>query len=117
MNKPAQLELDGVVEVELPSLSDAMCMSEAAPFQVETAVRNIPHVDDGEFDWSPSGKDANSIVIHEQSAIAVYANVNGDTVVSEKARNYPDEDRFIVIRPDNVQALSEALAARVRRSK
>jgi hypothetical protein len=62
-------------------------------------------VESGEFSW----RDANSIVVHSVSAIAVYMNPDGDVVIRQQATQYGEDDPFIVIPRDRVPQILEAI--------
>lgn len=57
-----------------------------------------------EFDWS-----AESPVIPEQAAIAVYTNPHGNIVVRQAGQYGPDEDTWIVLAPGHAAALADAI--------
>jgi hypothetical protein len=48
------------------------------------------------------------IVIRSQSAVAAYRNPDGDVVIRQES--WPDDDTWIIIKPENVPALIAALA-------
>jgi hypothetical protein len=50
-------------------------------------------------------------VIHYQPRIAVYTNPVDAIVIRQEAQDCDDEDPFIMVRPENVQALVLALIA------
>lgn len=54
--------------------------------------------DPDRFDWSSEGEDADSIVIPEQLATAVYTNKAGEIVIRQK--RWPDDDVYIFLTPD-----------------
>jgi hypothetical protein len=56
-----------------------------------------------DFDWSGEG-----VVIREQPATAIYFNPNGDLVIRQKAA-YPDDDPFVYIEPDHIEAFLDKL--------
>jgi hypothetical protein len=74
----------------------------------ETRLNDITLADAGnrphEFDWH---RDPDVVVPH-QSAIAVYFNPHG-AVVIRQAGQYPDDDSWVVVRPENLSALIAAL--------
>jgi len=49
--------------------------------------------DDWQFDW----KDKEAVVFQQQSATAIYFNLDGDLVIRQ--RNWPDDDSYVVITP------------------
>lgn len=59
-----------------------------------------------EFDWEA---DADSVVVPEQPAIAVYKNHEGHVVIRQAGHYGPDEDQSIVIVKENVAKLVERL--------
>lgn len=63
-----------------------------------------------EFDWDAHQAD---VPIRTQMAIAVYRNPADDIVIRQERRDGQDEDQFIVIQPENLPALIEALQAEI----
>lgn len=59
----------------------------------------------GQFD----GTDPENIVVRTQMAIAIYINPFGELVLRQEAPLYPDEDASVVIAPDNVPKVIEAM--------
>jgi len=64
-----------------------------------------------EFDWDAHQAD---VPIRTQMAIAVYRNPADDIVIRQERRDGQDEDQFIVIQPENVSALIQALQAEIK---
>ncbi len=58
-----------------------------------------------DFEWW--GKDRESVAVPEQGAIAVYCNDQGSVIVRQQ--QYPDDDVFIVVQPQNAMALVRAI--------
>ncbi len=63
--------------------------------------------DHSEFDWS----NPSDIVIHEQPATAIYFNPAGRLVIRQKAELYCEEDTFVFIAPNNIEAFIDQLTA------
>lgn len=61
-----------------------------------------PNSDD--FDWAEN----DSVILSAQPATAVYTNRYGDVVIRQHG---DDEDAFIFVRPENAQALCQAIMA------
>ena len=57
------------------------------------------------FDWT----EPENTVVRTQMAIAVYLNPFGELVIRQEGQFHPDEDTWIVIAPDNVPAVIEAM--------
>src|SRR5690349_4819291 len=56
----------------------------------------------GEFEWTDD-----VVAVGEQLQIGVYTNPSGNVVIRQ--RDWPEDDVWIVIRPENVPALVRAL--------
>lgn len=56
--------------------------------------------------WSASDPD---VVIGEQLPVAVYENIFGAVVIRQEARGRDEEDQTVVIRPENLHRLIDAL--------
>jgi hypothetical protein len=65
-----------------------------------------------EFDWT--GEDRDSIIVHHQPAIAVYRNADGHVVIRQEGHYGPEEDHFVLVRPENAARLVDAIMAIVR---
>lgn len=62
-----------------------------------------------EFDWLES----KSVVIHEQPATAMYFNPGGHLVIRQKADWDREEDTFVYIAPNNIEAFIDELTEMV----
>jgi hypothetical protein len=60
-----------------------------------------------DFDWAED----DSIIFHAQPATAVYTNRHGDVVIRQLGE---DEETFVFVRPENAQALCQAIMAEVQ---
>jgi hypothetical protein len=58
-----------------------------------------------DFSWS----DKESVVVHPQDAIAVYANGNNDIVIRRERAWNEEEDSFIVISRQHARTVVEAI--------
>jgi hypothetical protein len=58
-------------------------------------------------DWSRAGSD---IAIAGQAAVAVYENEFGATVIRQEGHYHQDEDHWIVVEPQNLRRLIDALS-------
>ncbi len=58
-----------------------------------------------EFNWLRDG----SVVVREQSPIAVYVNPSNEVVIRQRAAPYECEDKFVFLAPGNARALVEAI--------
>lgn len=67
--------------------------------------RDMAEEDRMEFDWSTSP----TIVIREQPATALYFNPEGSLVIRQKADWDREEDTFVYISPNNIDAFIEEL--------
>jgi hypothetical protein len=65
------------------------------------------------FDWAHD----DSVVIREQPATAVYTNTSGDIVIRQANAQGDDDDAFIFLRPENVQALVDTMLAELSTEK
>jgi hypothetical protein len=70
---------------------------------LETVGKTESHDDPDEFDWS-----GENVLIREQPATAVYFNPEGALVIRQKA-DYRDDDPFIYIGADHIEAFLEKL--------
>jgi hypothetical protein len=61
---------------------------------------------DNDFDWSSNNED---IVLREQRALAVYWNTRGDLVIRQERDWSENDDPFLVIGRDNVDAFLDRL--------
>jgi len=61
------------------------------------------------FDWCEDS----SIVLREQSAVAVYTNNTGDLVIRQERRWDEDDDTCIIITKENAQALLDAVCTKM----
>ncbi|MDW9773068.1 hypothetical protein GOA89_14770 [Sinorhizobium meliloti] len=68
-----------------------------------------------EFDWKIA-REEGDVVVRSQSAIAVYANTNGDVVIREEQSIWGDEDTFIVIPREHATKIAEKVNAVLRES-
>lgn len=59
------------------------------------------------FEWHKDLK----VAVRTQMAIAVYLNPYGELVLRQEGQFHPDEDVWIVIAPDNVVAVTDAMHA------
>jgi hypothetical protein len=50
-----------------------------------------------------------TVVVRTQMAIAIYLNPYGELVIRQEGQMHPDEDVWVVIAPDNVPAVIEAM--------
>ena len=57
------------------------------------------------FDWN----EADNVTVSTQMAIAVYLNTFGELVIRQEGQFHPDEDAWIVIAPNNVPAVIQAM--------
>jgi hypothetical protein len=57
------------------------------------------------FDWL----ETENVTVRTQMAIAVYLNPHGELVIRQEGQFHPDEDVWVVIAPDNVPAVIEAM--------
>jgi hypothetical protein len=62
-----------------------------------------------DFNWN----DTDDIVVAFQERIAVYTNGDGDVVLRQDGHGYCRDDAWIVVRPENVRQLVEAMLALV----
>lgn len=62
-----------------------------------------------DFSWTD---DKDAIVLHEQPATAVY--INGDSFIVIRQNNWPDDDSYIVIDPQNAALLACVLDEKAR---
>jgi hypothetical protein len=60
---------------------------------------------DDDFDWN----DDESIVLHEQSPIAVYTNRNGGSVIRQNGDFLQSYDQTVVVRPEFALTIAKAL--------
>ncbi|MDO8877209.1 MAG: hypothetical protein Q8M24_18565 [Pseudolabrys sp.] len=67
--------------------------------------RDMAEEDRLEFDWSTSP----NIVIREQPATALYLNPEGSLVIRQKADWDREEDTFVYIAPNNIEAFIDEL--------
>ena len=58
-----------------------------------------------EFKWSDE-----DVIIREQSETAIYFNQYDALVIRQRAREYGDDDQFVVISPENIQTFIDKLA-------
>lgn len=58
-----------------------------------------------DHDWTTDP----NIVVRTQMAISVFLNQAGDLVIRQEGQFHPDEDAWVVIVPDNVPAVIEAM--------
>src|SRR5262249_43008671 len=73
------------------------------PAVIQPAEKDAPGDAGDDFDWC--GAD---VVIHEQPATAVYFNPNGALVIRQR-RDYPDDDPFVYISADHIDAFMDRL--------
>lgn len=57
------------------------------------------------FNWD----NEDLIAVSEQAAIAVYTNPKGDVVIQQAGQYGPSEDASVVVTPENVRALAQAI--------
>jgi hypothetical protein len=57
------------------------------------------------FNWLEA---AETVVVPEQAAIAVYINVNGGIVIRQDG-GWPDEDNIVIVAPLHAEALAQAI--------
>lgn len=65
--------------------------------------------DGDDFDWT----DRDDIVVAHQGQIAVYLNPDGDVCLRQEGDWWRKDDAWIVIRPENVRKLVDAMLALV----
>lgn len=66
----------------------------------------------GNFDWSASGEDAESVVLWEQPATAVYWNPRGQAVIRQS--RWDDDDPYLIFAAENLPRLIERLEAMLK---
>ena len=57
------------------------------------------------FDW----EDSAAVIVPEQQAIAIYRGTHGDVIVRQHGGPFDPDDHFIIIHPDNLQAVIDRL--------
>ena len=75
---------------------DQLELVPAEPIAKVPAVVEPPMPENDEFDW----RDDDSIILRQQPETAAYLNANNGLVIRQ--RNWPDDDSFIVIAPNNI---------------
>jgi hypothetical protein len=85
---------------ETKTLTDDSCDSKAS-LAVPVSLSN-----DNDFDWSSDNED---VVLREQRALAVYWNTRGDLVIRQERDWSENDDSFLVISRNNVDAFLDRL--------
>jgi hypothetical protein len=68
------------------------------------------HLEAGpDFDWNPTGEDAEHIVVPDQASIAVYRNARNEIVILQDGHLFQGEDQTVIVRGGHVAALAFAL--------
>jgi hypothetical protein len=63
------------------------------------------NVESGDFSW----RDADSVVVRQQDAIAVYSNPDGDLVIRRRRAWDEDDDVWIVVAQTQIRTVIEAM--------
>jgi hypothetical protein len=69
----------------------------------------------GEFSWKDADVDGD-IVLHAQPKTAVYRN-NANAIVVRQEDIYGDDDAYIIIQPNNADAVARAILERAAESR